>query len=305
MKNRMLSFMHNHNFNRFATAIMQKYTTCINSESNSSDILKLYDEIALSTEFPGIEMINEFLSSVCNHEVVIPAGNTYYRCRIVNSKDVSSKLQIVNNQVCGLPADESSAPPPKSAKAGRANPQGVPYLYLASDKYTAISEVEPYNKSVISVAKFELVRDMKLVNLVYEGKKFSSSEEVSSVANEFYRIESLSFSFSKPCGLDNEEQYAPTQYIAHQIKHLTEQQYDGMAYNSLKSNGGINIVLFDKNLVRFCDSELVICYGMEYNIQNVTYITELNPRLEKKFVSPSQSDIKAVNDMIKRSIESN
>lgn len=41
-----------------------------------------------------------------------------------------------------------------SAREGRANPKGIPYLYIATDKETAMSEVRPWIGSIISAGCF-------------------------------------------------------------------------------------------------------------------------------------------------------
>ena len=115
---------------------------------------------------------------------------------------------------------------------------------------------------------------------------------------DFERIKVLSSAFSKPSGFVDEAQYAATQYIAHKIRTLAKGHYDGIAYNSSKSNGGINVVIFDKEQVEFCDSELVRCYGLEYQIQNITYESNPFPNLEKEYHKSSPADIQVIKDKI-------
>ncbi len=52
------------------------------------------------------------------------------------------------------PANEMGAPPPHLATAGRMNPAGIAYLYLALSEYTAAAEIRPWKGSFISIAKF-------------------------------------------------------------------------------------------------------------------------------------------------------
>ena len=63
------------------------------------------------------------------------------------------------------------AHPPKRMKPladrasdGRANPRGIPCLYLASLKETAVHEVRPWIGSYVSVAQFKLLRDVRVVD---------------------------------------------------------------------------------------------------------------------------------------------
>src|SRR6266566_4486089 len=50
------------------------------------------------------------------------------------------------------------------AKEGRVNPKGIPYLYLATHRDTAVAEVRPWKGGVVSVGQFRVVRDLRLVN---------------------------------------------------------------------------------------------------------------------------------------------
>jgi len=51
-----------------------------------------------------------------------------------------------------------------SATEGRANPKGIPCLYVATDKETAMSEVRPWLGAILSVAIFKLPKDLKIID---------------------------------------------------------------------------------------------------------------------------------------------
>ncbi|WP_424666577.1 RES family NAD+ phosphorylase [Candidatus Binatus sp.] len=51
------------------------------------------------------------------------------------------------------------------AREGRVNPKGIPCLYLATHKDTALSEVRPGKGSLISVAQFQTCRDLTIINV--------------------------------------------------------------------------------------------------------------------------------------------
>ncbi len=57
------------------------------------------------------------------------------------------------------------APSKRIASHGRANPAGIPYLYLGSKPVTAISEVRPYTGEKACVADFTTPADLKLIDL--------------------------------------------------------------------------------------------------------------------------------------------
>jgi hypothetical protein len=133
-----------------------------------------------------------------------------------------------------------------SAIEGRANPKGIPCLYVATDKETAMSEVRPSLDSIISVGYLKLLKDIKVLDFSVEhgNKNFSiifkekpSQEEI----NNAVWID-IDNAFSRPTkASDSKSNYAPTQIISEFIK---SKGYDGIAYKSSLSDGH-NIALFD------------------------------------------------------------
>ncbi len=51
-----------------------------------------------------------------------------------------------------------------SATEGRANPKGIPCLYVASERETAMSEIRPWIGSTVSVAKFSNKNELRLID---------------------------------------------------------------------------------------------------------------------------------------------
>jgi RES domain len=60
---------------------------------------------------------------------------------------------------------DMGAPPGRIASHGRANPAGIPYLYLGSTPQTAISEIRPHTGEKACVADFSVPAGLKLVDL--------------------------------------------------------------------------------------------------------------------------------------------
>ncbi|WP_255309226.1 RES domain-containing protein [Gilliamella sp. WF3-4] len=66
------------------------------------------------------------------------------------------------------------SPPKGTSSAGRANPIGISYLYLANNLETCISEVRPNNASSIYVSKFNInCEDMNILDLTNPKKDTS------------------------------------------------------------------------------------------------------------------------------------
>ncbi|RUO45870.1 RES family NAD+ phosphorylase [Pseudidiomarina donghaiensis] len=119
-----------------------------------------------------------------------------------------------------------------SAREGRANPKGIPFLYTATGKETAMAEVRPWIGSIISAGQFITVKELKLIDFsVEQGDEqyffFHEPTEEEKVRAVWSHINNA---FSRPVlESDTTADYAPTQIIAEFIK---SKGYDGIVYKS-------------------------------------------------------------------------
>jgi len=130
-----------------------------------------------------------------------------------------------------------------SAREGRANPQGIPYLYLSSEKDTAMSEVRPWTGSHVSVGMFTTAHKLTVINCtnVKSGITYFPNEPTPEKREENV-WKDINKAFSRPTTLtETEANYVPTQIIAELFK---DAGYDGVAYKS-SLGSGYNITLFD------------------------------------------------------------
>ncbi len=146
-------------------------------------------------------------------------------------------------------------PLPFSATEGRANPKGIPYLYLATDKETAMSEVRPWVGAQISVGQFKIKKELRIIDcsvlhknsLVIYDKEPDAEKRKTSVWRDITRA------FSEPIDpSDQTADYLPTQIIAELFK---SDGYDGIAYKSALSMGH-NVVLFDLEIADLINCQL-------------------------------------------------
>ncbi len=105
------------------------------------------------------ERISYFIATIretlLGLETKVSAGQTYYRARLDSGERTKP-----------LPKEEMGArPPEKVTEGGRANPPGIPVLYLASDEKTAISEVRPWKGATVTVGTFKTTKELKLADL--------------------------------------------------------------------------------------------------------------------------------------------
>ncbi len=116
---------------------------------------------------------------------------------------------------------ERMFPLARGAHEGRVNPRGIPCLYTATDRDTAMSEVRPSVGSYVSVGQFRLKRNLMLVDfsVMHDSKRDFYFEEPDSAEREQYIWSCVDREFSEPISADPAlAEYAPTQIISEYFK---------------------------------------------------------------------------------------
>jgi RES domain len=130
------------------------------------------------------------------------------------------------------------------------NPQGISVFYGAMEKETAIAEIRPPVGSRAVVGRFNIIRDIKLLDVealggVYAlGSVFDPSYIELLERAEF--LTHLSERISKPVMPDDEPfEYLATQAIAEYLSEKVEPRLDGMVFRSVqRQNSSRNVILF-------------------------------------------------------------
>jgi hypothetical protein len=179
-------------------------------------------------ELPRLEVLLTKLTLAPNE---IP--NAWYRARI-QTGDAAFRTE------------EMKAPPAGLTSHGRANPAGIPYLYLGSQIDTVISEIRPHTGEVVCVAECATPDNLALVDLRHPRMTVSpfllaDEEEVGQMRFDLSFLEGLGEELTRPvrpqaAAVD----YTPSQYLCEFIKKCG---YDGVIYRSSVSEG-INLALF-------------------------------------------------------------
>lgn len=161
------------------------------------------------------------------------------------------------------------------ATEGRVNPKGIPYLYLATDKETAMAEVRPWLGSPISVGQFKIKKNLRLIDCsVNLSNSFIYIEEPSQEEKERAVWTHIDRAFSRPTtNSDRGADYVPTQILAELFK---THGYDGIIYKSLLEKG-YSIALFDLN-----SAKLVNCFLYEVSEIGFKFNQTANPYFVKK-----------------------
>lgn len=169
-----------------------------------------------------------------------------FRARVFQSRSNLMEALCTPDKLLGSPAS-------MYAMSGRMNARGISVFYGATEEATAISEVRPPVGSKVAVAKFDLIKQLQLLDL----RELANVRELVSVFDPQYleKMEKASFlhtlgdMMTAPVMPDDELfDYLPTQAIAEYLASQLDIQYDGIIYPSVQVEGGnkINIVLFYK-----------------------------------------------------------
>ncbi|MBF0130325.1 MAG: RES family NAD+ phosphorylase [Alphaproteobacteria bacterium] len=208
-------------------------------------------------------------------QCMLPMGHHLYRAQVAHD-------EYDDPDVGSLPCPASPkrmVPEPYAASDGRANPRGIPYLYVADDRHTAIAEVRPWIGSLVSVAIMRTLREQRLVDVrdhgggiaIYPNASPLASKEPSPAKRETSVWNHIARAFREPVlREDNRAGYAPTQVIAEAFRN---HGYDGIAYSSAFGEGGTNIVLFDTSA-----TELAVCEIHEIRNVKLCHKEVANPR---------------------------
>jgi len=221
--------------------VRQTFSPAYNFEVNPlGEWEKLRDELMYRNRFfpetrINLERLELLLSSLTVRAEDVPG--LWYRARIQAG---ATRFAL----------NEMGAPPERTASHGRANPAGIPYLYLGSTPLSAISEIRPHTGETACVADFRTPQDLKLIDLRSPRKMVSpfilaDAEEICRMRSDLPFLKRLGDELTRPvvpqaAAID----YTPSQYLCEFIKKCG---YDGVLYRSSVSDG-INLALFDPAL---------------------------------------------------------
>ena len=182
--------------------------------------------------FPQTEPDLELLRHAIEGSVVsVSQGTVLFRARRIQDGGPFS-------------TEEMGAPPIEGAVGGRANPVGIPYLYLSCDDSTCIYETRVANHTEICVGSFRTVHELKILDLanISHPDFFSVDNPIAGIA-VFNYMKRLGDELKKPVrSSDQPIDYIPTQYLCELAKSFG---IDGVQYSSSLNPSGRNIVLFD------------------------------------------------------------
>lgn len=199
----------------------------------------------LSSVFDGIEQ----MKTIDNRPVIRVIGpgtniSFLYRARVFQSDE------ILKSALC-YPDLQLGPPPSQFAPSGRMNAKGISVFYGATETKAALAEVRPPVGSKVTIAKFELLRSLRMLDLTalsythFDGSIFS--EAYSKLVSRNVFLKGFGAMLSRPIMPDEQDfEYLPTQAIADFLASDSELNLDGIIFSSAQSNLGLNAVLFHK-----------------------------------------------------------
>lgn len=236
-------------------------------------------EVRAERRYIHSKQTDNFLQAVlatgATRQLNLPKGTPLWRAQVGYISRADKKSSSPNLTIM-LPAPfpvERMLPLTDRALENRANPKGIPYLYMATDKETAMSETRPWQGASVSVAQFKTIRDMKLIDcskdtgaphpMTYVGTSGISNPSPSERERVVWC--NINDGFSHPVERsDDGADYVATQIIAELFK---DNGYDGLKYRSSISTSGTNIALFDASAVKLSGCRLFTVQSINYQFK--------------------------------------
>lgn len=170
------------------------------------------------------------------------------------------------------PAEQMLAPPKEVVSHGRANPAGIPYLYLASCLNTAVSEIRPHTGDVVSISTVRLKEKLRLIDLREPKARASVFElfwavtDLSVAKQSVEFLEELGKELARPVLRQAAAyDYVPSQYLCELIK---VSGYDGVVYRSSVGDG-FNAAIFAQETSEVLEVKSVCVDRVSVNIQPI------------------------------------
>lgn len=201
-----------------------------NDWQNFQYSLKYKNRFFINSEFQ-----KKLKKAIDLHENILRTGIELFRARINNIEPYDKPLNI----------KDMGAAPTEKTLSNRANPIGISYLYTSLCEETCVNEVRPGIGHYITVAKFSLKQDIRIVNF-YNAIPMPTDKYIEYLAYEIHSTFSQPIIYGKP-----EIEYLPFQFISEFIKM---QKYEGVLYRSffksdINDRRALNLVIFNENKV--------------------------------------------------------
>lgn len=248
-----------------ASQVLNYILPILNTEINNSETEVDYTEDIIENISHWNKLKNEikwekrFLTNIAhltedlgwdgffNTQYQLNSETSLYRARVHHKSGLGAKT-----------TSEMGCPPKESVGSGRANPSGIPVLYLSDNLRTVIHEVRATYLDEVSVGTFKLKpipESIRIVDFTEDTPIFQPERVKETIKAKLLR-EKISQDLSKPMRrYDSETEYIPTQFICEFIKVFTGAE--GIRFQSSLDPRGKNLVIFESELME-CDSVCLV-----------------------------------------------
>lgn len=202
-------------------------------------------------EFPDPDEIHPGLMLQRLEEVVratgiirpIPKGTRFFRARDHQADEKPERAK-----------DLGTPPPEYARKPNRMSPAGIPMFYGAGDPETVIAEMGHSDLPVATIAEFETMRDLRLMDLNKIPEVPSLFDELNAAERPAFRfLRNFAEAISQPISADGREHidYVPTQVVTDYFRRIFKDdeggRLNGLLFRSSRHDGGQCCVLFVEN----------------------------------------------------------
>ncbi|MBL4714865.1 MAG: RES domain-containing protein [Alcanivorax sp.] len=203
--------------------------------------------------FPVSSLVSNFLNSETEHNAVFLNTIEQLTYELL-PQELLYRGRISDNS---LNQGEMGPPPAILAKGGRANPQGIPYLYLSSEKNLALSEVRPTIGHNVYISEVRTNQVLKLLDLTAPKElstPFLLNDDQQLIFLDVVQLlEYFSNDLQRPINPNKAAlDYIPTQFICEYIKSIGN--FSGIVFNSAFRRGR-NYVLFKQDHIKIYSPE--------------------------------------------------
>jgi len=175
-------------------------------------------------------------------------GHVFEYNEMVQTISTEAVFQRVRKGAWPLVALEAGPPPYTKATAGRMNPAGIPYLYLAFDQRTALAEARAVVGEEVTVSQWQPSRELRVLDLTHQPQCMSIFAGHDPAQDHVIFLRHFIEDIRKPVGEDDllEIEYVPTQLVCEYLAQVFStggKPLDGLIYPSALT-AGKNLVLF-------------------------------------------------------------
>ena len=177
-----------------------------------------------------------------DNDIPVQPDKIYYRARIHYKKTDEFGIKDMGAREKG------------DCPAGRANPEGIPYLYLCEEPETTLYETRATFHDDVSIGEFKLKEDLNLS--IADLSKLDINDrnleildmDIVSLAKRILLIEAISQDMSKPMRRqDSLVEYVPTQFICEYLQKT--RNVGGIRFSSSVYPKGLNVVIFNPEVM--------------------------------------------------------